>query len=189
MDGHLKNCAAMGKQCQNCNKPNQFARMCRSQQVSEITENTESSEEECNLIQTFDSCEEFEVMAIEQKDNKIEMIDRYIEEKVRENSGSETGVNKLETKKIDIPKDSTSGTMKSLKALIRTDNQIINMTEDTGSPISFLNWTVAKQILDSSVKIQFTPVKKLNLPAQFVDYNKRPIAILGTVKAKIRSAG
>ena len=56
VDGHLKNCAAMGKQCKNCNKPNHFARMCRSQQVSEITENTESSEEEFNLIQTFDSC-------------------------------------------------------------------------------------------------------------------------------------
>ena len=74
----------MGKQCKNCNKPNHFARMCRSQQVSEIIENTESSGEECNLIQTFDSCEEFEVMAIEQKDNQIEMINRYIEEKKKE---------------------------------------------------------------------------------------------------------
>ena len=44
--------------------------------------------------------------------------------------------------------------MKSLKALIRIDNQIINMTVDTGSPISFLNSTVAKQILDSSRKVQ-----------------------------------
>ena len=143
VDGHLKNCAAMGKQCENCNKPNHFARMCRSQQVSEITENTQSSEEECNLIQTFDSCEKFEVMAIEQKDNQIEMINRYIEEKVRENSGS-NGVNKLETKKIDIRKDSISGRMKSLKALIRIDNQIIKTTVDTGSPISFINMTVAK---------------------------------------------
>ena len=117
VDGHLKNCAAMGKKCMNCIKPNHFARMCRSQQVSELTENTESSEEECNLIQTFDSCEEFEVMVIEQKDNQIEMITRYIEEKVKENSGS-NGVSKLETKKIDIRKHSTSGRMKSLKALI-----------------------------------------------------------------------
>ena len=171
VDGHLKNCAAMGKQCKNCNKPNHFARMCCSQQVSEITENTESSEEECNLIQTFDSSEEFEVVAIEHKDSQIEMINRYIEEKVKENSGS-NGVNKFETKKIDIRKDSSSGRMKSLKALIRIDNQIINMTVDTGSPISFINWTVAKQILGSTGKIQFTPVEKLNLSAQFVDYNK-----------------
>ena len=117
------------------------------------------------------------------------MINRYIEEKVRGNRGSEVGVNKLETKKIGSRKNSTSGRMKSLKAQIRIDNQIINMTVDTGSPISFLNWAVAKQVLDSSEKIQFTPVEKLNLPAQFVNYNKRPIAILGAVKAKIRSAG
>ena len=116
------------------------------------------------------------------------MINRYIEEKVKENSGS-NGVNKLERKKIEVRKDSTSGRMKSLKALIRIDNQIINMTVDTGSPISFINWTVAKQILDSSGKIQFTPVEKLNLPAQFVDYKKKSIAILGSAKAKIRSAG
>ena len=64
VDGHLENCAAMGKQCKNFNKPNHFARMCRSQQVNEITENTESWEEECNLTQTFDSCEEFEVRAL-----------------------------------------------------------------------------------------------------------------------------
>ena len=58
------------------------------------------------------------------------------------------------------------------------------MTVDTGSPISFINWTVAKQILDSSGKIQFTPIEKLNMPAQVMDYNKKPIAILGAVKGK-----
>ena len=163
--------------------------MCRSQQVNEITENTESSEEECNLIQTFDSCEEFEVMAIEQNKSQREMINRYITEKVKVNRVSETGNNKLETKKIDIRRDSTSERMKSLKALIRIDNQIINMTVDTGNPISFLNWSVAKQMLDSAGKIQFTPAVQLNLPAQFVGYNKRPIAKLGALKAKIRSAG
>ena len=79
--------------------------------------------------------------------------------------------------------------MKSLKSLIRIGNQIINMTVDTGSPISFLNWTVAKQILDSSGKVQFTPSEQWNLPAQFVDYNKQPIVKLGALTANIRSAG
>ena len=60
-EGHLKNCPAMGKTCKNCNKPNHFAKMCRSQQVNEITNEDSSSEEECNLIQTFDSCDEFEI--------------------------------------------------------------------------------------------------------------------------------
>ena len=81
-EGHLKNCAAIGKKCKNCNKPNHFARMCRSQQVNEITENTESSEEECNLIQIFDSCEEFEINSIEQNNNQRDTTDRYIKEKV-----------------------------------------------------------------------------------------------------------
>ena len=36
--GHLKNCPAMGKTCKNCNKPNHFAKMCRSNQVNEIGE-------------------------------------------------------------------------------------------------------------------------------------------------------
>ena len=103
-EGHLKNCAAMGKQCKNCNKPNYFTRMCHSQQVNEITENTESSEEECNLIQTFDSCEEFEVMSIEQNNSQREMIKRYAKEKVKVNSRGETCSNKLETKKLTFDK-------------------------------------------------------------------------------------
>ena len=92
--------------------------MCRLQQINEITENTQSSAEEYNLIQTFYSCKEFEVMAIEQNDSQREMINRYIEEKVKGNKVSETGINKLETKKNDIQRDSASGRMKSLKALI-----------------------------------------------------------------------
>ena len=39
--GHLKNCSAMGKTCKNCGKPNHFAKMCRSQQVSEVAEESE----------------------------------------------------------------------------------------------------------------------------------------------------
>ena len=36
--GQLKKCSAMGKTCKNCGKPNHFAKMCRSQQVSEVAE-------------------------------------------------------------------------------------------------------------------------------------------------------
>ena len=81
-EGHLKNCPAMGIKCKNCNKPNHFARMCRSQQVNEITETTESSEEECNLIQTFDSCDEFEVMSIESKSNQMKSINSYTQRRL-----------------------------------------------------------------------------------------------------------
>ena len=48
--GYFKSFPAMGKTCNNCNKPNHFAEMCRSQHVSERTEDSEKSQEECNLI-------------------------------------------------------------------------------------------------------------------------------------------
>ena len=48
--------------------------MCRSQQVKEITETSESSEEECNLIQAFDSLEEFEIMS-EELNDEIDNVD------------------------------------------------------------------------------------------------------------------
>ena len=67
-------------------------------------------------------------------------------------------------------------------------NHIVNMTIDTGSPLSFLNWTSTKQILEGSLNSKFIPAEKLNLSAQFVDYNKRPILILGALKTNLRSA-
>ena len=77
--------------------------------------------------------------------------------------------------KIDMRRDPRLHQIKALKALVRIKNQIINMTIDTGSPVSFLNWTTAKQLLDGSSQIKFNPAEKLNLTMQFVDYNKHPI--------------
>ena len=79
--------------------------------------------------------------------------------------------------------------MKSLKALVRIDNQIINVTVPTGSPVSFINWATAKQILQSSQKATFVQAENLSLPAEFVDYKKTPIVTIGTLNADIRSEG
>ena len=73
--------------------------------------------------------------------------------------------------------------------MVRIDHQIINMTIDTGSPVSFLNWATAKRILESSKNTRFIPRENLNLITQFVDYNKQPINILGAITTTIRSAG
>ena len=51
-------------------------------------------------------------------------------------------------RKMDIRKDPKSHQRKALKALVRFDKKFINMTIDTGSPVSFLNWTTAKQLLE-----------------------------------------
>ena len=50
--GHLKSCSALCKTCKNCGKPNHFAKKRRSQQVSEVTEDSERSKEECDLEDT-----------------------------------------------------------------------------------------------------------------------------------------
>ena len=71
---------------------------------------------------------------------------------------------------------------------MKIDNLIANMTIDTGSPVSFLNWTSTKQILEGSPISKLIPAEKSNLSAQFVDYNKRPILLLGALKANLRSA-
>ena len=63
------------------------------------------------------------------------------------------------------------------------------MTIVTGSPVSYLNWATTKQILEGSPKTKFIPAERLNLSAQFIDYNKELILILGALKAYIRSTG
>ena len=51
----------MGKLCKNCGRQNHFAK--RSQLVNQSTEEVENSENECDLIQNFDSRDEFEIMS------------------------------------------------------------------------------------------------------------------------------
>ena len=177
----------MGKKCKNCSKPNHFAKMCKSQQVNEIAEKSSSSDEECNLIQSFDLCDEFEIMAIEAELSSLEQIDEYIKQQA--NRKQERRDSGKDIQKVDIRRNTRSQQIRSLKALVRIDHQMINMTIDTGSPVSFLNWATAKQILENSKNTKFTPRENLNLTAQFVDYNKQPIKILDAITTTIRSAG
>ena len=155
--GHLKNCAAMGKTCKNCGKPNPFAKMCRSQQVSEVAEDSEGSVEECNQIsESVGSRSEFEVMSIQTYQPENERVSKYVKDRINEirnNSNAET---------IQV-RDPMLKRVKSLKAMVRTDNQIIQLTVDTGSPVSFLNWATAKEIMEKSSKTRFIPSGKLNL--------------------------
>ena len=58
----------MWKTCKNGTKPNNVAKMCRSQQVNvyKVAEDVEGrSEDGCNIIQNFDFCDEFEIISIE----------------------------------------------------------------------------------------------------------------------------
>ena len=166
VDGCLKNCSAMGMNRKNCNKPNHFAKMCRSQQVKELTEKTTSSDEECNLIQSFDSCHNSEIISIEYNFTSIVKIENYLGNRKESKQAIPAKVNEnRNVKKIKTSRNPKSQQKKTLKALIRIHNQIINMTIDTGSPVSFLIWAMAKQILEASKNKTFIQIEKLNLSA------------------------
>ena len=160
--------------------------MCRSNQVNKIAGEKSSSEEECNIIHSFDSCDEYEIMAVETKlQVSIGKAEKLTAVEKNELLSSPTG----DVRKIDNRRNPKSHKIKSLKALVRIDKHIINLAIDTGSPISFLNWTTAKQLLEGTKNIKFIPPEKLNLSTQFVDYNKQSIQTLGALCASIRSAG
>ena len=176
----------MGKTCRSCIKQNHFAKMCRSNQVNEIAEENSSSEEECNLIHCFNSCEEFEIMVVEHRLHDSHGKNGKIRSGVKDNNVIK---DTNDVRKIDIRRDPKSHQIKALKALVRIDKHIITMTIDTVSPVSFLNWTTAKQMMEGAPKIKFIPAEELNLSTQFVDYNQRPIQTLGALCTSIRSAG
>ena len=170
MEGHLRNCPAMGKTCKNCNEPNHSARMCQSQQVNEVAEEISSSDEECNLMRCFDSCDDFEIMVVEKDEMSVEQIEDYISDRLNKRTDQSTGHRGSQNvRTIDIRRNTRSAQIKSLTALVRIDNQIIKMTIDTGSSVSFLNWATTKQILEECPTTKFMPAESRNLSAQFVD--------------------
>ena len=146
--GHLKNCPAMGKTCKHCGKPNHFAKMCRSQQVSEVAEDSEGSVEECDQIsESVGSCSEFEVMSIQTYQPENERVSKYVKDRINE-MGNKSNEKMLRVQKIDSIRDPTLNRVKSLKAMVRIDNQIIQLTVDTGNPVSFLNWATTREIME-----------------------------------------
>ena len=166
--------------------------MCRSQQVNEVAEELSSSEEECNLIRCFDSCDDFEIMVVEEDIMSVEQIEDHILDKFekRRNQNVSTRHGSLQNvRKIDIRRNIKSEQIKSLKALVRIDNQIFNLTIDTRSPVSFLNRETTKQFLEECPKTPFIPAENQNLSADFVDYNKQTNLILGALKVDISSVG
>ena len=127
--------------------------------MNEIAEKTSSSDEECNLIQSFDSCDEFEIMSFEQNTTSIEEVNEYIKKQLKQKAV--VGAGSKDIQKVEIRRSPRSQQIKSLNALVWIDHQIMNMTNDTGSPVSFLNWTTAKQILESSKNTKFIPRESL----------------------------
>ena len=100
-----------------------------------------------------------------------------------------TNLEKVQIEKLDHLRDPNSNKIKSLRALIQIENQMIQLTLDTGSPISFLNWATLKDTIEKSKRARFLPAENLSLAAPFEDYIKEPILILGTLITDLRSTG
>ena len=56
--------------------------MCRSQQKNEVNEDTTSSDNEGNLIQSFHSCNNFEIMSIECNFTSFAQTEKFVENRI-----------------------------------------------------------------------------------------------------------
>ena len=64
--------------------------MCRSHQTNDVTEHNSSSGEECSLIQSSNSGDEFEIKSIETAYMPVEQIEDYIENRLEAKEYLET---------------------------------------------------------------------------------------------------
>ena len=173
--GTLEKLFRDGKTCKNCGK----LKTCRSQQVSEVAEESDRSVEECDQIsKSFGSSSDFEVMSIQTHQRENEKISKYVKDRISETRKKSIG-EMMQVQKIDSIRDPKLKRVKSIKAMVRIHKRIIQLTVDTGSPVSFLNWATANEIMDKSSKVRFTPSEKLNLYTKFVDYNKKRLCFGG----------
>ena len=115
-------------------------KMCGSQRSSEVAEESDGSVRECDQIsKSFGSCSDFEVISIQTHQTENEKISKYEKDRISE-IRKKTNGEMIQVQKIDSIRDPKLKRVKSLKAMVRIDNQIIKLTVDTGSRVSFLNW-------------------------------------------------
>ena len=62
-------------------------------------------------------------------------------------------------------------------------------TVDTGSPVSFLNKRTCELLLQRSPSIEFRNITRYPTDTLYVDYNKKPIRLRGSIQIPISSSG
>ena len=84
---------------------------------------------------------------------------------------------------------SNKGKPRSLCIQLRTGQSFFYSTVDTGSPVSFLEKRTCDLILQRNPSIQFRDITRYPIDTLYVDYNKKPIRLLGSVSLPISSSG
>ena len=92
-------------------------------------------------------------------------------------------VNSVETLK------SSGGQPRSLSIQLRSGYSFFYSTVDTGSPVSFLNKRTCDLLLQRSPSIEFRDITRYPIDTLYVDYNKKPIRLLGSIQIPISSSG
>ena len=107
-------------------------------------------------------------------------------------SDPEYGVLQLESAvridSIELLK-SNKGKPRSLSIQLRTGLSLFYSTVDTGSPVSFLNKQTCDLTLQRNPSFQFRDITRYPIDTLYVNYNKKPIRLLGSVCLPISSSG
>ena len=81
------------------------------------------------------------------------------------------------------------GQPRSLSIQLRSGNSFFYSTVDTGSPVSFLNKKTADILMKRIPNVKFKDIARHPLDVTYVDYNKKPIKLFGSLEIPITSKG
>ena len=92
-------------------------------------------------------------------------------------------INSIETLK------SSGGKSRSLSIQLPSGHSFFYSTVDTGSPVSFLNKRTCDSLLQWNPSVEFRDITRYPIDTLYVDYNKQPIRLLGSIQIPISSSG
>ena len=160
---HRRSCPAREATCNASKKKGHFAKVCNTtkRRVNMVQHDEISSDQEINLIDiNGDSEPEYGVMAIDVVQiNNVELL------------------------------KAAGGQPRSLSTQLRSGNSFFYATVDTGSPVSFLNKKMAEILMRRLPNVKFKDVGRYSLSVTYVDYNKKPIKLFGSLEIPIASKG
>ena len=145
-------------------KKGTFCEMLQQFSNSNIEQPDPDKEEDCNFIDS-DSEENYSVLKI-----------------------SETSLQTETVKNLEVI-NSATGKTKCLRTTLKTRGSLFSATVDTGSPASFISKRTAETLLQKDPNAKIISLDKNPLSTTYVDYNHKPIKILGILEIDIDSNG